>query len=126
MSGLARGSTRSPRAEVQSTPSLVLSPSKDERSRSWFDPLTTSGGPINTLARPEPVEGRAVSLVVRPAHHERRSNQHPRSSGARRRTSGLARGSTRSPRAEVQSTLSLVLSPSKDARSRSPFHPLTK
>src|SRR5437867_2882618 len=71
--------------------SLRTGRSKDERSGSWFDQLTTSECPINTLARPEPfdsplilslskdehlaqdrpVEGRAVWLVVRPAHHER-------------------------------------------------------
>src|SRR6266571_4907539 len=71
--------------------SLRTGRSKDERSGSWFDKLTTSECPINTLARPEPfdsplilslskderlaqdrpVEGRAVWLVVRQAHHER-------------------------------------------------------
>src|SRR5229473_2566296 len=71
--------------------SLKTGLSKDERSGSWFDKLTTSECPINTLARPEPfdsplilslskdehlaqdrpVEGRAVWLVVRPGHHER-------------------------------------------------------
>src|SRR5438128_9543287 len=72
------GSTSSPRA---------VRPAHHER----FDKLTTSECPINTVARPEPfdsplilslskderlaqdrpVEGRAVWLVVRPAHHER-------------------------------------------------------
>ncbi len=36
--------------------SLKTGLSNDERSGSWFDQLTTSDCPINTLARPEPFD----------------------------------------------------------------------
>src|SRR5947209_4334952 len=94
-SGLARGSTSSPRADVN-----------------------------QHRARPEPVEGRAVWLVVRPAHHERMSiNTALVLSLSKDERSGSWFDQLTT--SGCQSTHALVLSLSKDERSGSWFDQLT-